>query len=112
MTNRSRRRARHRAAQSLRREALEPISPTDIESICVDQSPDDLFEQAMGIADRKAQERAARQGEQLELRVRERYGEFIGALRDYGVIFKPGEAQKFEIQLGGPMHSVWIEIQS
>jgi len=112
VTKRSRRRARHRAARSLRREALEQIPLTDREGICVDQSPDELFEQAMGIADREAEERAARQQEQLELRVRERYAEFIRALRDYGVIFEPGQAQKFEIQLGGPMHSVWIEIQS
>ncbi len=112
MTKRSRRRARHRAAQSLRREALEPIPLTDSEGICVDQSPDELFEQAMGIAYRDAQERAARQREQLEVRVRERYGEFIRALRDYGVTFEPGEAQKFEIQLDGQMHSVWIELQS
>ena len=112
MTKRSRRRARHRAAQSLRREALEPIPQTDSEGICVDQSPDALFEEAMGIADRDARERAAWQQEQLEFRVRERYREFIGALRDYGVTYEPGQAQKFQIPLDGQMHSVWIEIQS
>ena len=112
MTKRSRRRALHRATQSLRREALEPIPLTDAEGISVDQSPDELFEQAMGIADREAQERAARQQEQLELRVRERYGEFIRALHDYDVTFEPGQAQKFEIPLDRQMHSVWIELQS
>ncbi len=112
MTKRSRRRARHRAAQTLRREALEPIPLTDSEGIRVDQSPDDLFEQAMGMADRDARERAARQREQLEARVRERYREFIRALRDYGVIFEPGEAQKFEIPLLDETHLVWVEIQS
>jgi len=66
----------------------------------------------MGIADREAQERAARQREQLEARVRERYGEFIAARRDYGVTFEPGQAQKFEIPLDRQMHSVWIEIPS
>ena len=112
MTKRSQRRARNRATQSLRREALDPIPLSDSEGICVDQPPDDLFEQAMGMADRDAQELAARQREQLELSVRETYREFIRALREYRVILEPGEAQKFEIPLGGQMHSVWIEIQS
>ncbi len=85
---------------------------TNSKGISVDQSPDELFEQAMDIADREAQERAAWRQEQLEVRVRERYREFIGALRDYGVTFEPGQAQKFEVPLDGQMHSVWIEIPS
>ncbi len=111
MTKRSRSRSRHRAAQRPSGEVLGPISLTHTEGISVDQSPDELFEQAMGLADREAEEHAARRREQLENRVPDRYREFIRALRDYGVILEPGEAQKFEISLEGNMHFVWIEIQ-
>ncbi len=85
---------------------------SNTEGNSVDQSPDELFEQAMGIADREAQERAAWQRVRLEVRVGDSYREFFKALRDYGIIYEPGQAQKFEIPLDGQMHSVWIEIPS
>jgi len=76
--------------------------------IDVDQTPDSLFDQAMGRAFAEAEERRALQ-EQL---VMDAYAEFVRALRGAGVELKPGDPQKFEIPLRDGTHGVWVEVQS
>ena len=88
------------------------VASPDPSGISVDQSPDELFEQAMGLAFHEAEQDLAWRRERAMQRVQERYGEFVRALNDYGIQLEPGEAQKFEIPLPDDLHHVWVEVQN